>query len=174
MPIRYRPLDHSKDEIRLLHCLKIKGDQLRFQLHHFPFNETPSFWALSYVWGNTTKTRTILVDGNEVETTENLYDALFAHARHIKPHMGSTPLYIWADAICINQSDLEEKVHQIRYMPHIYQKESVMVHLGDGNRVTDDAAWTSLYGIIEQIEQGLKPDVSVDSWPAVAEFFSKH
>ncbi len=41
-------------------------------------------------------------------------------------------VYLWADAICINQKDELEKSHQIVLMEDIYaQAESVYIDLGD-------------------------------------------
>ncbi|KAJ1324631.1 HET domain-containing protein [Microdochium nivale] len=79
-------------------------------------DEKPKFIALSYVWGDSTKTKTVHVDGVAVEATENLHDALLWY-RHYRPR---TP--IWADAICINQADLVEKSHQIGQMSRVYQE----------------------------------------------------
>jgi hypothetical protein len=47
--------------------------------------------------------------------------------------------YLWADALCINQSDTPEKNHQVPLMRHIYGHSSrVIMWLGDASA---DSGW---------------------------------
>lgn len=47
-------------------------------------------------------------------------------------HLNDTPLFLWADAICINQTDQVEKEEQIPRMREIYSgAREVFVYLGD-------------------------------------------
>ena len=55
--------------------------------------------ALSYVWGDKTNTRTVLADGLRVDVTANLHAAL-SDLQDEHP-----AVYLWADALCINQDD---------------------------------------------------------------------
>jgi hypothetical protein len=52
------------------------------------------YTALSYVWGDEVVTKTISVDGRDVEVTANLESAL-RHLRDPSRHQK-----LWADAIC--------------------------------------------------------------------------
>ncbi|KAK2601833.1 hypothetical protein QQS21_004616 [Conoideocrella luteorostrata] len=96
--------------------------------------QLPSFYALSYVWGPQARTHQILIDGKSLKVTENLYFAL----RDMQmQHMGN--LYVWADAICINQDDLAERSEQVLLMREIYHSAYfVQIWLGltcaDGKR----------------------------------------
>ena len=71
--------------------------------------------ALSYFWGDPTATTKILVNDIEIDVTINLADALY-HLRKL----GISK--VWADALCINQKDKQEKGSQIRNMKHIYSR----------------------------------------------------
>jgi Heterokaryon incompatibility protein (HET) len=55
-----------------------------------------------------------------------------AEALRILELEGEESLAIWVDALCINQADLDEKSHQIRFMPRIYTNAfSVIMWLGE-------------------------------------------
>ncbi|KAH7881901.1 heterokaryon incompatibility protein-domain-containing protein [Phlebopus sp. FC_14] len=57
--------------------------------------------------------------------SQNLYDALF----HIR--RDDAPVALWADAICINQNDLDERMDQVSHMHTIYKNAAeVIVWLG--------------------------------------------
>ncbi|KAH6673651.1 heterokaryon incompatibility, partial [Halenospora varia] len=62
--------------------------------------------ALSYVWGNQTSRRKIIVNGHEMHVTSNLEGALRA-LRNQSDFEGKFRL--WVNAICINQKDEEER-----------------------------------------------------------------
>ena len=66
--------------------------------------------ALSYVWGNTDRTTIITCNGSLLGITKNLYIALQA----IRQPDRETAL--WADAICIDQDNVEERNEQIKLM----------------------------------------------------------
>ncbi|KAJ3572309.1 hypothetical protein NPX13_g5090 [Xylaria arbuscula] len=70
--------------------------------------------ALSYVWGTEMSHEDILVDLQLFSVTRNLFEILRS-LRH-----PNTTRTIWIDAICINQSDFEEKGRQVRLMRDIY------------------------------------------------------
>jgi hypothetical protein len=74
------------------------------------------YTAISYVWGNPTITKTIICAGKKLQVTTNLYSAL----KSWRTRNGNRVL--WADAICIDQSNTEEKSQQVRLMKEIYSK----------------------------------------------------
>jgi hypothetical protein len=77
------------------------------------------------VWGDVEDTRLILLDGHEFPITENLWQVLQRLRRR------SLPVILWADGICINQSDTNEKGLQVPLMTEIYTKAySVAIWLG--------------------------------------------
>ncbi|KAE9371169.1 HET-domain-containing protein [Stipitochalara longipes BDJ] len=115
----YRPLDEP-DSIRLIHLLPASSAEaeVRCELVHTTLSNCADIYehytALSYVWGNPFHTKKVWVDETPVLVTYNLYSAL-RDLRH-----ESRALQIWADAICINQQDDEEKFRQISMMGKIY------------------------------------------------------
>ncbi|CAG8959729.1 hypothetical protein HYFRA_00001635 [Hymenoscyphus fraxineus] len=123
-----QPLDKSKDEIRLLQILpdlSIEG-LVQCQLKHDTLSKATEHIALSYCWGDASITKDIVVNGIVVPVTTNLESAL-CHFRNPR----STSRWLWIDAICINQYELEEKGFQIQLMSRIYAEASeVLVWLG--------------------------------------------
>jgi hypothetical protein len=92
----------------------------------------PLFHALSYVWGDPTKSHEIWIDGKRFAITRNLYLAL----RSMQSGVTGT-MHVWADAVCINQEDNSEKSAQIQLMREIYQSASeVRIWLGVGTPET--------------------------------------
>ncbi|MDI1490412.1 MAG: hypothetical protein OHK93_001615 [Ramalina farinacea] len=89
------------------------------------------YWALSYVWGDPDDTVAIACDGKDFSITRNLHALLinlFKTNEMEKPRSG----YIWADAICINQGDDEEKTLQVRLMQDIFSHaDHVVAWLGE-------------------------------------------
>ncbi|CAA9956441.1 HET-domain-containing protein [Pyrenophora teres f. maculata] len=95
--------------------------------------------AVSYVWGDATDQETILCGGLRVSITGNLFEAL---QRFRAPDATRT---LWADAICINQGDNDEKTLQIRLMSAIYRRASqILVWLQHGE---DDVVQAALNAI---------------------------
>jgi len=83
------------------------------------------YTALSYVWGDATDTRTIWVNESPVQVTVNLYAALNDLQDEIRV------LRLWADALCINQQDDEEKNRQVMMMGRIYTlAHHTVIYLG--------------------------------------------
>jgi hypothetical protein len=113
--------------------LTLEGSMIEASL-----DNPPAFFALSYVWGDPSKTGDIRIDGRTLTVTTGCISALRRMLR------GKVERIIWVDAICINQaSDLgavEERSMQVSMMDEIYRKASqVLVHLGDGDAASDAA-----------------------------------
>ncbi|KAG4441693.1 hypothetical protein IFR05_002827 [Cadophora sp. M221] len=83
------------------------------------------YTALSYVWGDPSNTSSIYVDGTLVTITATLSAAL----RDLRD--ASRVLRIWADALCIDQSNLTERASQVGLMAQIYSiAHHTVIHLG--------------------------------------------
>lgn len=130
-PLYPAPLE--KDQFRLLKCLGRKDSMLACSLNveKFPteVDTRPRYDALSYVWGDQIKNQKFLnCNGHRIQVTNNLHAALFA-IWSTNPNMR-----LWADALCINQADSEEKSAQVARMHHIYSNAScVRVWLGEAD-----------------------------------------
>ena len=95
------------------------------ELKPAPVDKAPVYSALSYTWGDPSVTRTIFVNGQRLEVTSNLYNAL-SNFRDLYPG-----IRLWADAVCINQDDIEGKGQQIQLMQKIFSRAiKTLVWLG--------------------------------------------
>lgn len=123
----YQPLNRSQREIRILYLLPGEyDDPVRCELHAVSLSDKPGYEALSYSWGNQNVRHPIEVDGEETYITTNLYNVL----RRLR--LAETTRHIWADALCINQSDDVERSHQVDLMRNIYSLTSqAILWLGD-------------------------------------------
>ncbi|KAI1819389.1 HET-domain-containing protein [Xylaria intraflava] len=85
-----------------------------YTMEEFPYPECPDYTGLSYVWGEENPGVSIRVNGKSVAIRSNLGQAL---ARIATSDPGA---YVWADAICINQQDDEEKSRLVQHMGQIF------------------------------------------------------
>ncbi|KAL0470143.1 heterokaryon incompatibility protein domain-containing protein [Neurospora intermedia] len=147
-------LSDPSTHIRLLdlHPASCYTDDLYCCIYTAPISPSPSYIALSYVWGDSTRTHEISV-ANEVNDgrafiplrlTSSL-DTCLRHLRELHYRRQLQPLPLWIDQICINQDDNEEKSFQVQLMRDIYSSaHQVVVWLGpavdDSNRVMDALA----------------------------------
>ncbi|KAK2030007.1 HET-domain-containing protein, partial [Colletotrichum zoysiae] len=72
--------------------------------------------ALSYCWGSSTSPRhSVMVNGRLLFITENLFEALKNLRQEGEDRM------IWVDALCIDQSNVQERGHQVTWMGKVYE-----------------------------------------------------
>ncbi|KAL1840183.1 hypothetical protein VTJ49DRAFT_713 [Mycothermus thermophilus] len=93
----------------------------RLVCHAIDDDSAEPYEAISYVWGDPTKRRDVTIDGVTLSVTENLHSALSAF-RHT-PSDGRVRR-LWADALCINQEDLDERSSQVVLMGRIFAQAS--------------------------------------------------
>lgn len=136
---QYKPLTEP-DSIRLLilqpgsfeqeiHCSLI-----RTTISHCDRDIVNHYIAISYVWGDPNEKRRVYVDGNPVLIGANLEAAL----RDIRDEVGT--LRIWADALCVDQLNLEERSSQVGLMGKIYSTaQHTVIHLShdDGQKILE-------------------------------------
>ncbi|KAF9880605.1 heterokaryon incompatibility protein [Colletotrichum karsti] len=138
MPFTYQPLQDSRRDIRLLeiNAYDTAQERISCSITHKAVGSDTDFTALSYVWGDPAQPRPILLDGQEVNVTRNLYDGLERLAKFEKPQLGK----LWVDALCINQTDDTEKAHQVQLMGRIYSSaRRVLIWLGPEDDASVDA-----------------------------------
>jgi hypothetical protein len=124
--LTYKPLEGS--EIRLLRVEKessADGGEIFCQLKHVKLDSKPVYVALSYAWGDPNETKPIIVNGQRLDVTENLYAALLGIKskstwlwKGLK--VPASKLLLWIDAICIDQGNVVEKSKQIPRMGSIF------------------------------------------------------
>jgi heterokaryon incompatibility protein (HET) len=104
----------------------IIGDRLEGRVQDFDFSNAPSYYALSYTWGDEPDLHPMFLNGAMRLIRSNLFHALQ------RVRLRSGPINIWIDSICINQEDEIERNSQVRQMADIYRNAAgVMVWLGE-------------------------------------------
>lgn len=76
--------------------------------------------ALSYSAGDPGNTKQIMVNGFLFNVFANLEHALECVRKH-QTKESDEKFLIWADQICIDQSNVEERSQQVQFMPEIFQ-----------------------------------------------------
>jgi hypothetical protein len=100
-------------------------DPIRCRLDQYRLDKAPRFEALSYAWGDGPKDREVHTSDKMLLVSQNLHTAL-SHLRY-----PDQTRVLWADAICINQQDTDEKANQVQLMGQIYETAmGVIVWLG--------------------------------------------
>lgn len=96
---------------------------------------TNQYEALSYTWGTEDVRSSIWLEGNRpLPIKPNLETAL----QHLR--LPTQARRLWIDAICIDQSNLEERSRQVQYMSKVYKHAArVIVWLGLKSPGVDEA-----------------------------------
>lgn len=110
--------DHlDKDGLRLMHILPgSTATAIRCSLITIPdFFWAPQgieYAALSYCWGSLELNQLITLNNESFAITSNLQEALASIIQH--HHVNGR--YYWVDAICIDQSNVQERNEQVHQM----------------------------------------------------------
>jgi hypothetical protein len=112
----YQPLDHATQSIRLIRLqpASIFKSDVHCDIYHVSLDAQPYYEALSYAWGDATVTSPIFLQGLPFQATVNLVSSL----RHLRYEDRARTL--WVDAVCIDQSNVQERGHQVAFMAKIY------------------------------------------------------
>ncbi|VUC34120.1 unnamed protein product [Clonostachys rosea] len=156
----------SLEPVRLEGSVDKRGDETK---------DAP-FEALSYTWGTSRRDRPVTCEGGEIFVTRSLDLAL----RRLRRSTG-LPRRLWADSICINQADPDEKGAQVALMGTIYLRaERVLIYLGahdynlaaeaisliDDTNSTKLHAITSKYDVTIPFAQNDDPIIADERWKA--------
>lgn len=163
MAMYYEPLDVESYEIRMLSILPATSHDsiMKCTLEKTSLIGPTKYVALSYCWGDPNITTKIFVNDLEVTVTANLADAL----QQLRL-LGVTR--VWADALCINQSDRQEKSVQIRYMKHVYSKaDETYSWLGRDDADCSKVAMLFLQKLLLTEDGGIPTDFSDVHTPGV-------
>jgi hypothetical protein len=118
MPYIYKPLNKIKKQIRLITLLPgPQSSDIRciLQIVELDLTAKPHYEALSYEWGSPGTEKDISLDGIAFSVRKNLWSALY-HLRQKK-----ISRIMWIDALCIDQSNVLERNHQVGMMGDIYR-----------------------------------------------------
>ncbi|KAF5530822.1 het-domain-containing protein [Fusarium phyllophilum] len=128
------------NNIRLLRLLPSsdRSTRLQGQLFEYPLAQGRQtmhlYEALSYTWGTSQHTKSISIDDRELPITANCHLAL------VQLRDSFIDRVLWADAICIDQSNIKERGKQVRIMAEVYCKaRQVIVWLGEATSDSDVA-----------------------------------
>jgi hypothetical protein len=98
MPYVYQDLDDEpQNTIRLLEVHPEKSNLIRCSLKFAVIDDSLSFSALSYKWGDEEADEVIMINGLQFQVRRNLW-ALLKRLQRL-----SNSTVIWIDAICVNQ-----------------------------------------------------------------------
>jgi hypothetical protein len=93
------------------------------------------FEAISYCWESEVRETDVIVDDTVVQVPKNL-GALLQYLQHLPE--ARSGMRFWIDGLCINQTDVREKNHQVGLMKRIYSRAlSVITWLGPGYSESD-------------------------------------
>ncbi|GKU14438.1 unnamed protein product [Fusarium langsethiae] len=124
----YEPFGLESPGFRLIQLERGVHSPLRCNLFQAHLDEEESiipYEALSYVWGSQSTPSEITIDGKTMSITTSLYDAL----HHLRQQ--DQDRILWVDALCIDQSNIKERSHQVNHMGDIYRKaDNVIIWLG--------------------------------------------
>ncbi|KAE8322629.1 heterokaryon incompatibility protein-domain-containing protein [Aspergillus sergii] len=141
----YSKLPSEPDTTRMLRLFphKDRNAQIRGELIDYNLSSTDGrshlYEALSYVWydgeeSSQEESPSIILNDCKFTVTPNLHAALLRLRNHQLERI------LWIDAICINQTDNDEKNKQIPLMRTIYAQAScVIVWLGEARDNSDNA-----------------------------------
>lgn len=163
----YSPLQRGEFRLLRLHPGQRDDDEISCSLVTDSIHSPSAYEALSYAWGERSITRLIsLSDENDsatftssrpYEVGSNLYNALLAL------RLSDRPLILWVDALCIDQSNIEERCTQVAMMATIYQNaHRTIVCLGTPD-IHSDRVFSNLHGLLNPgffSNQGRKTDDS--------------
>jgi len=151
-----------KGHIRLLTSLERVDDKLFCTLQSYPLDEAPAYSAVSYAWGCPLRALrdepepvwkdegySMIVRSSGGDATimigRNLFDFMWELCSTGFCSEDGKPVqspYIWADAMCINQKDNEERSSQVAQMGAIYSTATeVIAWLGSDTRDLKEFLW---------------------------------
>ncbi|KAF1921625.1 heterokaryon incompatibility protein-domain-containing protein [Ampelomyces quisqualis] len=155
LPFRHTPLDLKSNSIRLLKLLPGRDEynRIRCELRHATIAD--DYTCLSYEWGTQKNMGLITINGHPYHVGENLLHFLSLASSDTAQQnnlgmptklinedrsrqvldLGSSVRSLWIDAICIDQSNFDERNHQVAQMGFIFRRaRQVFTWLGNDSK----------------------------------------
>lgn len=137
----HEPLDWNEAQIRLITIIPAEHGPIRCTIRHVDLNgnRTPDYRALSYTWGSSGSMQHIWLNNQIFAVRLNLFKFLEAFRAQLFNNRGSGEhkadvQWLWVDQICVDQSVLLERNHQVQMMADIYKRALyVYVWLGEAD-----------------------------------------
>jgi len=144
----YEPIDWMwEDQIRVLKLQPGRWDDpisCRIKVVSLDQLFKPRYDTLSYTWGKPGSKSSISVNGQTIDVSTNLFMALRALRRRF------FTITIWADALCIDQGNNDEKSKQVALMGKIYKHgRRTWVSLGCPDESWADGSWSPPFRLPE-------------------------
>ena len=145
----YDPLPKTRGAIRLLKLFSSSSNNPHVECEIItPKADSREKWedgntdiqyeALSWCWGTEGKTSYISIRKGQKTYAKYVSPNLFAALRALRYNQRNR--YLWVDAICIDQDNLNEKNHQVEMMAEIYGNATrVCIWLGDSTSTSQVA-----------------------------------
>ncbi|KAI3556498.1 HET domain-containing protein [Colletotrichum abscissum] len=142
---QYEPLNLTENSFRLLMLHPGSTNAISCNIFEASLesDDRIPYEALSYAWGDIELSASITANGKTLCITYNLFTALtYLRDDHVSKVM-------WIDAICIDQSNVAERGHQVGQMASIYRgAEQVIIWLGTPTLETN-----LLLGCLKELQQ---------------------
>lgn len=133
---KYDPLPQSPGSkvIRVIDLLPThEAAGITVRMRNVDLNDNPSYEAISYCWGPPVFDMKVMIEGRGFISITPSLRGVLRQLRH-----DSEIRTIWADAICINQQDVDERNSQVQLMRDVYRKcTRVIAWLGDSTTPSD-------------------------------------
>ncbi|KAH7412199.1 heterokaryon incompatibility protein-domain-containing protein [Phaeosphaeria sp. MPI-PUGE-AT-0046c] len=157
---KHTALNHDTQSMRLvrIHPDLSSGGQIQCDIKQTTVDTT--YMCLSYVWGDQDHGEFILIDGKSHWVGHNLL-CFLKYARR-KSHLLN---WLWIDALCINQSNLAERTHQVQYMGHIYSgAEQIISWLGPNKDIASFLTSLSRWEEVPDSSKTLRAFCACEYW----------
>jgi hypothetical protein len=105
--------------------------RMSVELVEVPLDGSPTFCAISYTWNGQIPSVAINCNGQILKVTQNCFDILCEA-------QDAGVVFIWIDAICIDQENILERNRQVGLMSQIYRSAiEVLIWLGKLEEIKD-------------------------------------
>ncbi|KAB5523881.1 heterokaryon incompatibility protein-domain-containing protein [Coniochaeta sp. 2T2.1] len=128
----------------------------------------PQYDAISYVWGNPDETILILCNGLPTKITVNLHAAL------VQVRSLDVPRLLWADALCINQKDKQERGQQVTIMGAIYSRARLVLACMGYSPDGGGARIASFLAEYAPVMKTTRPPTHDPRWPSFAPLLQRN
>ncbi|KAJ3477161.1 hypothetical protein NLG97_g8910 [Lecanicillium saksenae] len=132
----HQELRSENSEIRLIRrrASSTAADNLDFEMTIVSLDKAPQYKAISYEWSDTVMQTAVTVNGHTWYISDSLYNALVQVF-----DAPDSDAWLWVDALCVNQHEIEEKNWQVAHMHQIFSgARSVFFCLGPEEENSDD------------------------------------
>ena len=123
LPYVHQPLNTEKQQIRLLKIIPSDSGPINCTIAVFDLDTAPPYSALSYTWGPPHTDFTVSINGRILKIRKNLFRFLETFRRD----KNESHRYLWIDQICIAQSNIQERNHQVGLMSTIYNQSDLTI-----------------------------------------------